>query len=151
MLEQLDAAASLIPDAYCTTVFLSILDTESGILDYSNAGHMPAVLAEPKSGPVLLTDARSVPLAVRRVEPRPEATQVLPPGSTLLLFTDGLVERRYESIDEGLGRVADVVADSVMLPIDAVADAVLSQLAPPGLRRRCRDGGLSVPARAAAD
>ncbi|AGC64885.1 sensor-component of a two-component regulator [Mycobacterium liflandii 128FXT] len=132
LLEQLDAAASLIPDAYCTTVFLAILDTESGILDYSNAGHMPAVLAEPKSGPVLLTDARSVPLAVRRVEPRPEATQVLPPGSTLLLFTDGLVERRYESIDEGLGRVADVVADSVMLPIDAVADAVLSQLAPTG-------------------
>ena len=41
LLEQLDSAASLIPDAYCTTVFLAILDTESGILEYSNAGHMP--------------------------------------------------------------------------------------------------------------
>ncbi|CAM4114776.1 Phosphoserine phosphatase RsbU [Mycobacterium basiliense] len=130
LLEQLDAAAALIPDAYCTTVFLAILDTESGILDYSNAGHMPAALADPKSGTTMLTDARSVPLAVRRVEPRPEASQILPPGSTLMLFTDGLVERKHESIDDGLGRVADVLADSMMLPVDAVADAVLRQLAP---------------------
>jgi anti-sigma regulatory factor (Ser/Thr protein kinase) len=130
LLEQLDAAASLIPDAYCTTVFLAILDTESGILDYSNAGHMPAVLAEPDSGAKLLTDAASVPLAVRRVEPRPEASQVLVPGSMLMLFTDGLVERKRESIDDGLGRVADVLADSMTLPINAVADSVLRQLAP---------------------
>ncbi|VAZ86334.1 SpoIIE family protein phosphatase [Mycobacterium persicum] len=130
LLEQLDAAASLIPDAYCTTVFLAILDTKSGILDYSNAGHMPAVLAEPGRGTTLLTDARSVPLAVRRTQPRPEASQELLPGSTLMLFTDGLVERKYESIDEGLGRVADVLAASMMLPVDAVADAVLGRLAP---------------------
>ncbi len=49
LLEQLDSAASLIPNAYCTTVFLAILDTESGVLQYSNAGHMPAVLAGPGS------------------------------------------------------------------------------------------------------
>ena len=50
LLEQLDSAASLIPNAYCTTVFLAILDTESGVLQYSNAGHMPAVLAAAGSG-----------------------------------------------------------------------------------------------------
>lgn len=136
LLEQLDAAASLIPDAYCTTVFLAILDTESGILDYSNAGHMPAVLAGPPyesgSGTTLLTDARSVPLAVRRNETRPEASQVLPPGSTLMLFTDGLVERRHESIDDGLARIADVLADTIALPISALADEVLRKLAPSG-------------------
>ncbi|QLL07187.1 SpoIIE family protein phosphatase [Mycobacterium vicinigordonae] len=134
LLEQLDAAASTIPDAYCTTVFLAILDTESGVLEYSNAGHMPAVLvqAQPgsKSVTYMLTDARSVPLAVRRNETRPQAAEVLAPGSTLMLFTDGLVERRHESIDEGLARVADVLTDSAHLPIDAVADAVLEQLAP---------------------
>ncbi len=134
LLEQLDAAASLIPDAYCTTVFLAILDTETGIMDYSNAGHMPAVLAGagPGSGTTLLTDAGSVPLAVRRVDPRPEASQVLLPGSTLMLFTDGLVERRHESIDDGLDRVADVLADSSKLPIDALADEVLRKLSPAG-------------------
>lgn len=132
LLEQLDAAASLIPNAYCTTVFLATLDTESGILRYSNAGHMPAVLAGPGSAPTALTDARSVPLAVRRDEPRPQASHVLPPGSTLMLFTDGLVERKHESIDDGIARAADVLVDTITLPLDAVADAMLRELAPAG-------------------
>jgi PAS domain S-box-containing protein len=135
LLEQLDSAASLIPDAYCTTVFLAILDIESGILEYSNAGHMPAILAT--AGPVsepettVLTGARSVPLAVRREGPRPQAAQVLPSGSTLMLFTDGLVERKHESIDDGIARAAGVLAETMKLPVDAVADAVLRELAPP--------------------
>ena len=134
LLEQLDSAASLIPNAYCTTVFLAILDTESGVLQYSNAGHMPAVLAAgPSPGTTtVLTDARSVPLAVRRDQPRPQASQVLPPGSTLMLFTDGLVERKHESIDDGIARAADVLVDTMKLPLDAVADAVLRELAPAG-------------------
>jgi PAS domain S-box-containing protein len=131
LLEQLDSAASLIPNAYCTTVFLAILDTETGVLQYSNAGHMPAVLAGPDPATTtLLTDAASVPLAVRRKEPRPQTTHVLPPGSTLMLFTDGLVERKHESIDDGIARAADVVAQTMALPLDTVADAVLRKLAP---------------------
>jgi len=131
LLEQLDSAASLIPNAYCTTVFLAILDTESGILQYSNAGHMPAVVAGPEPGPTtVLTDAASVPLAVRRDGPRPQTTKVLPPGSTLMLFTDGLVERKHESIDDGIARAADVLVQTMTLPLDAVADAVLHELAP---------------------
>ena len=130
LLEQLDSAASLIPNAYCTTVFLAILDTESGVLQYSNAGHMPAVLAAAGSGTTMLTDARSVPLAVRRDGPRPQVSQLLPPGSTLMLFTDGLVERKHESIDDGIARAADVLVDTMRLPPDAVADAMLGELAP---------------------
>jgi len=90
------------------------------------------VLAGPGSGPTALTDARSVPLAVRRDEPRPQASRVLPPGSTLMLFTDGLVERKHESIDDGIARAANVLVDTVTLPLDAVADAVLRELAPAG-------------------
>jgi PAS domain S-box-containing protein len=130
LLEQLDAAASLIPDAYCTTVFLAILDTESGTLEYSNAGHMPAMIAGPDSATTMLTDASSVPLAVRRIDPRPEASRVLLPGSTLMLYTDGLIERKHESIDDGLERVAEVLSESTNLPVGAVADEVLRKLAP---------------------
>lgn len=135
LLEQLDSAASLIPDAYCTTVFLAILDTESGILEYSNAGHMPAILAtsgpDSRSEASILSGGRSVPLAVRRKGPRPQALQILPSGSTLMLFTDGLVERKHESIDDGIRCAADVLAETMTLPLDAVADAVLRELAPP--------------------
>ena len=54
-----------------------------------------------------------MPLAVAEMRPRPQASQVLPPGSTLMLFTDGLVERRYESIDDGIDRAADVLAQTM--------------------------------------
>ena len=131
LLEQLDSAASLIPNAYCTTVFLAILDTESGVLQYSNAGHMPAVLAGPDTGTTLLTDAASVPLAVRRDESRPQTTRVLPPGSALMLFTDGLVERKHESIDDGINRAAEVLVETMTSPLDMIADTVLRELAPP--------------------
>ena len=47
-----------------------------------------------------------------------------------MLFTDGLVERKHESIDDGIARAADVLAQTMTLPLDTVADAVLSELAP---------------------
>ncbi len=131
LLEQLDSAASLIPNAYCTTVFLAVLDTETGVLEYSNAGHMPAVVAGPEPGQTaVLTDAASVPLAVRRDEPRPQASRVLPLGSTLMLFTDGLVERKYESIDDGIARATNALVATAKLPLDDVPAAVVDELAP---------------------
>jgi anti-sigma regulatory factor (Ser/Thr protein kinase) len=131
LLEDLDAVAKLIPDAFCTTVFLAVLDTESGEFCYSCAGHLPAVLAAPQAKPALLSDARSVPLAVHRKDSRPQASVVLPPGSTLMLYTDGLVERREVSLDDGISRVTETVAGRMNLPVDAIADAVLSEMAPP--------------------
>lgn len=130
LLEQLDSAASLIPNAYCTTVFLAVLDTDTGLLHYSNAGHMPAMIAGPESRTSMLNDARSVPLAVRRDQPRPQASCRLPYGSTLMLFTDGLVERKYESIDDGIARAAAVLVETMKLPLSAVTDVVLRELAP---------------------
>jgi PAS domain S-box-containing protein len=132
LLEDLDAAAALIPGAYCTTVFLGILDTESGELRYSNAGHPPAVLAAPDSETSLLADAHSVPLAVHRDHGRPQTTQVLPPGSTLIVFTDGLVERKHEPLDAGIARVAKILTQNADSLVGHVADAVLRELAPPG-------------------
>ncbi|BBZ11550.1 SpoIIE family protein phosphatase [Mycobacterium branderi] len=131
LLEQLDAAAEFIPDAFCTTVFAAILDTDSGQLRYSRAGHLPAVLVAPQCEPTLLSDAQSVPIAVHGRGPRRQASVTVAPGSTLMLYTDGLVERRDASIDDGIARVAEVVADGMMLSADAVADAALAKMAPP--------------------
>lgn len=130
LLEELDAVAELIPDAFCTTVFLAVLDSESGEFCYSCAGHLPAILAAPHSGPTLLNDARSVPLAVHRKAPRPQECVLVSPGSTLMLYTDGLVERRDVAIDDGIARVSATVAGGLNLPVDAVADAVLAEMAP---------------------
>jgi PAS domain S-box-containing protein len=130
LLEQLDSVAKLIPDAFCTTVFMAILDTESGVFSYSCAGHLPAMLATPQSDPILLSHALSVPLAVHRKGSRPQTSVVLPPGSTLMLYTDGLVERRDVSIDDGIARVAQTLTDGMNRTVDALAEAVLSEMAP---------------------
>jgi PAS domain S-box-containing protein len=130
LLEGLDAAAELIAGAYFATVFLGLLDTDSQTLRYSSAGHMPALLATPGAQPIFLDAGGSVPLAVRRKRPRPQADHVLTPQSTLMLFTDGLVERRDRSLDAGFSRAAEVLEETLGAPAEAVADAVLRGLAP---------------------
>jgi PAS domain S-box-containing protein len=131
LLEELDAVAKLIPDAFCTTVFLALLDTESGEFSYSCAGHLPAVLAAPGVAHTLISDARSVPLAVQRRASRPQASVTLPPGSTLMLYTDGLVERRDVALDDGIAKLGATVERGLNLTVDDVADAALSEMAPP--------------------
>jgi PAS domain S-box-containing protein len=131
LLEDLDAVAELIPDAFCTTVFLAVLDTESGEFSYSCAGHLPAVLAAPGVAHTLISDARSVPLAVQRKASRPQASVTLPPGSTLMLYTDGLVERRDVTLDDGIAHLGATVDRGLNLTADDVADLALSEMAPP--------------------
>jgi PAS domain S-box-containing protein len=131
LLEELDSVATFIPDAYCATAFAAILDTRTNVLQYSSAGHMPAVLASQHSPPAMLTDAESVPLAVREHTKRPQAQRLLPPEATLMMFTDGLVERRDTPIDAGFARLGEALTASLGLPAEAVADTVLHQLAPP--------------------
>ncbi|QIS13237.1 SpoIIE family protein phosphatase [Nocardia arthritidis] len=130
LLAELDTVASRIPGAMCTTVCAAVLDPVRGLVRYSSAGHMPPILADVNSTGRLLEGGRSVPLATFDPPRRPEATTALSPGSTLVLFTDGLVEQRGVDIDDGFAKIAAVLADtSGKLPRE-VADAVLSRLRP---------------------
>ncbi|MGW4634106.1 SpoIIE family protein phosphatase [Nocardia sp. NPDC004415] len=130
LLAELDTVAARIPGAMCTTVCAAVLDPARGMVRYSNAGHMPPVLAPPGGPGRVLEGGRAVPLATFDTPRRPEATTALPPGATLVLFTDGLVEQRGYDIEEGFVKIADVLSETgAALPRD-VADAVLSRLAP---------------------
>jgi len=128
LLDELDSAAALIAGAYCTTVFVGVVDADTGHMTYSSAGHVPALLAAPGEPAHGLTGATSVPLAVQKSGPRPEASAFLPPGSTLMLYTDGLVERRDEGVDDGIERAGHVLVETIGSSADVVADAVLSRL-----------------------
>src|SRR3712207_3640881 len=77
----------------------------------SSAGHPPAVLVAADGTTRLLEEGRALPLAVDEGCKRPEAEVAMTPGSTLLLYTDGLVERRDEALDEGIGRAADALVE----------------------------------------
>ncbi|MGV0835975.1 SpoIIE family protein phosphatase [Mycolicibacterium thermoresistibile] len=131
LLEHLDAVAALIPDAYCATVLLGVLDIESGVLRYSNAGHVPALLAGPEPHAIALTDGASVPLGVQQNRPRPQVSRRLPPGATLMLYTDGLVERRDAPIDTGMDRACQLLTQTLQAAPETVADAMLGEMAPP--------------------
>ncbi|MFT7840353.1 SpoIIE family protein phosphatase [Saccharothrix sp. BKS2] len=129
-LSALDRFAATLPGALSTTVFCGVLDPASGELVYSAAGHPPGILAHPDGVTELLDGGRSIPLAVRPERPRPEATAVVPPRATLVLYTDGLVERRRRPLDEGITEAATAVRDGRTSPVDELATRLMTDLAP---------------------
>jgi hypothetical protein len=106
LLDQMDVQAAGIEGALATTVWVGVVDRRRGLLEYSSAGHLPALLVG-EQGPVWLEEARSVPLGVTlpAAAPRPTATVALTGSAELLLFTDGAIERRGEILDRGLERL----------------------------------------------
>jgi serine phosphatase RsbU (regulator of sigma subunit) len=128
VLSALDRFAALVPGAAVSTVFCAVIDGDAGTLRYSSAGHPPAILVEADGRACFLEDAGSLPLAVQDDLERPEAEAVLTPGSTLLLYTDGLVERRDQVIDDGMDRAVEVVTGGRHLPPAELADRLTEQL-----------------------
>jgi PAS domain S-box-containing protein len=94
------------------TLIYAELDLPSGELRYSCAGHPPPLISVPGEEPQYLWEGRSQPLDSfgTSAAPRAEASYTLQPGSTLLLYTDGLVERRDRSIDDGMGELSAALA-----------------------------------------
>src|ERR1700758_3459164 len=97
----LDRFAARLPGAQCTTVVCAVLDPDTGELVYSSAGHPPPILVEADGTLRTLDDGRTIPVGLRPDRPRPEAHVTVQPGATLLLYTDGLVEGRDSSLEEG--------------------------------------------------
>ncbi len=87
------------------TLVVATLDPETGEVRYANAGHPPPLLASGDSGARFLEDAVGVPLGVVGHAEYPEAVLALDPGSTVILYTDGLVEDRNTPLDVGLDRL----------------------------------------------
>jgi serine phosphatase RsbU (regulator of sigma subunit)/anti-sigma regulatory factor (Ser/Thr protein kinase) len=130
-LSDLDKFASGIPGAECTSVFSAIIDPAAGTVTYSCAGHPPPILVTAEGEYQLLDQARSLPLAMLPAGwQRSQATAVLPPGATLMLYTDGLVERRNQPLDKGIDAAAVTLAEHPQDHPDDVADHVMSAMTP---------------------
>jgi serine phosphatase RsbU (regulator of sigma subunit) len=128
VLSALDTFAGSVTGAFCSTVLCAVVDPASGRLRYSSAGHVPAVLADGTGVPRLLEDAGGLPLAVDPGRMRPEAELELASGSTLLLYTDGLVERRTELLDDGIVRAVEVLGRRCGLPPEELVQALTREL-----------------------
>jgi serine phosphatase RsbU (regulator of sigma subunit) len=94
---------------FSTLCYLT-LDPATGVVIFACAGHPYPLLLTPGDAPRYLEGGRSLPLGVADDALYCEAATILPPSSTLLLYTDGIIESRTQAIDEGLAALATAAA-----------------------------------------
>jgi CheY-like chemotaxis protein len=110
------------------TLCLFTLEPDTGAVRLASAGHLPPLLHT--DGQVTFLPSRGPLLGI--TAPRPDELEfVLPPGGTLVLYTDGLVERRDADIDVGLDALAGAAA-TIEPDLDAFCRRLLVQLGGPG-------------------
>ncbi|WP_234543961.1 PP2C family protein-serine/threonine phosphatase [Streptomyces shenzhenensis] len=128
-LEVLGLYARSVEGALGTTVVKAVVDLRSRLITYSSAGHPPPMLIHPDGSCELLDQATDPPLGARPHHvPRPQASLAYRPGDTLVLYTDGLIERRDQDIDVGLNQLAHVLGEFNHLGTEQLADTVLARL-----------------------
>ena len=139
-----DRHARGLPGAAFATAAYAIVDTGAGTVEYTSAGHPYPLVVTADGDARYLTGSRRAPLAAKSAATsaatsaaRPAAKAVpaarsgLPPGSLLVLYTDGLIERRGESLDAGFARLAAAAAACSRLPAGAACAELLERMAGP--------------------
>jgi serine phosphatase RsbU (regulator of sigma subunit) len=126
VIASLDRFATTMSAAACATVVCAVVDLAELVITYSNAGHPPPLLVHDDQV-VWLDQALATPLAVDEPERR-EARLAVRPDDLLVLYTDGLIERRNESLDEGLLRLAKAAVASRDEPVEEIANRLIEEL-----------------------
>lgn len=131
--QRLDRAMEdLAVDAMATLVYARVEapdGSDGRVLHWTNAGHPPPLVIGVDGAATFLDDGEpDLMVGVEADTERSDNSVLLTPGSTLLLYTDGLVERRGESITDGLARLADSAQRHQSLGVDEFLDAILRDL-----------------------
>jgi len=92
------------------TLLYMVVDLDGGSVRFASAGHPPALLRDPGGETRFLEYTPLPPVGVAEHTKFNDRQVELEPGATVLLYTDGLIERRNEPIDVGLGRLRDALA-----------------------------------------
>jgi sigma-B regulation protein RsbU (phosphoserine phosphatase) len=111
-LRKLDRKIEYFEADAMATVQYSVYQSSSGRLLTSSAGHLPPVLAVPGEEPHVLEFDVDLPIGVADDRPRNSTAIDLPPGALLCCYTDGLVERRDEVLDTGIGVLAQAMGEA---------------------------------------
>jgi serine phosphatase RsbU (regulator of sigma subunit) len=125
------AVRDLAPGTYATAVLARVEGVTAGavrVVRWGNAGHPPPVLL-PADGRPRLLETPAEPLLGLAIGDRTDHVVELAPGDTLLLYTDGLVERRTRPLQEGFAWLLERVQGRAGLEIEALCDHVLGERA----------------------
>ena len=104
ILSKLSNLVNVNTSGQLATVLCAVVDVEAHRLTVTSAGHLPPLLVSDGSG-TFVRSAVGVPIGVRAGARYTSTSVEMPKAATLIAFTDGLVERRGESIDAGLERL----------------------------------------------
>ncbi|MCW2501022.1 MAG: putative sensor protein [Frankiales bacterium] len=126
LLERLAGGVNQMMDLELATLVVCSYDPDTRQFVSATAGHPPPLFAPVAGEPYYLDLEPGAPIGVAP-STYPESACVLEPGATMVLFSDGLIERRGESISDGLERLRRAV-EGLRLPPDAVADHILQEL-----------------------
>lgn len=110
------------------TLSILALDPQAEELEVVTAGHLPPLLIEPNGRARLLEQRHGLPVGVRSGHDYQSHRHPFPTGSRLLLYTDGLIERRNESIDAGFQRLMDAAEAAAEHADSPLADEVYRAL-----------------------
>ncbi|MGV9237920.1 PP2C family protein-serine/threonine phosphatase [Streptomyces nigra] len=134
-IQHLNEAMTRITDVRMTTMILARLGLDAAgtwTMRWSSAGHPPPLLIGRDGLTRFLTEANGMFLGLPAPSPRPrtEARLTLPAQSTLVLYTDGLVESRRRPLDDGLESLRRHAASLVHRDVDDFADQLLHRVRP---------------------
>jgi anti-anti-sigma factor len=101
VLQRLSRLVAEFEAAQMATLIYAVVDPDTRTLSFASAGHPPPLLISPDGRASYLMEGRSPPLGVTKGA-QAEATLTIRPGSTLVLYTDGLIEGRRGSIVESM-------------------------------------------------
>ncbi len=127
ILAHLNTHFSVLESADMATVGLLIYDPRRQRARLASAGHLPPVVREPDGRVHFLDPARGMPVCASPRATYTDTEVAIEPGSTLLLYTDGLIERRYEHLDEGFERLRAAVSDAPA-GVEELAEHVIQRL-----------------------
>lgn len=128
ILEPLDAVATDVPDAFLATMAAVVADPEAHEIRLASAGHPPPVIV---AGGVaeLVRDGLGPPLGLRPPGGRRSATRSWAGPMRIVLYTDGLVERRRQSLDDNIERLRQLVEATAHAPLEELADILPDEMA----------------------
>ncbi|MEV1333262.1 GAF domain-containing SpoIIE family protein phosphatase [Micromonospora costi] len=125
VLTRLDRKVQLFEPDVMATALYAVVDPALRAITVSSAGHLPPLVAAPGEPTRQIPVAPDLPLGAYRNTPRHRIRAALTPGSCLFLYTDGLIERRSRSLDEGI----EILRRSLVCgSVDAMCSAAMAAL-----------------------